>query len=97
MARVSLGVKLKEPEYSSLGLIILWQISGETKLYVDYSRDSVDHVNPQLNTAVSMVRPGIRDPANTVVAVAEQFDSQTVVLIGELVKPVKVIEITEKW
>ena len=50
-------------------------------------RDCVNHVNAQLHAAVGVVRPGLRDPAYAVVAVAQQLDTQTVVLIGKFVKP----------
>ena len=50
-------------------------------------RDGVNHVNAQLHAAVGMVGPWLRDPAYAVVAVAQQLDTQTVVLIGKFVKP----------
>ena len=50
-------------------------------------RDGVNHVNPELHTAVRVVWPGLRDPADAVVAVPQQLDPQTVMLVGEFVKP----------
>ena len=50
-------------------------------------RDGVNHVNPQLHAAVRVVGPGLRHPADAVVAVAQQLYPQTVMLVGEFVKP----------
>ena len=50
-------------------------------------RDGVNHVNAQLHAAVGMVGPGLWDPAHAVVAVTQQLDTQTVMLIGKFVKP----------
>ena len=50
-------------------------------------RDGINHIYPELHTAVSVVGPGVRDPADTVVAVAQELDTETVVLVSELVKP----------
>ena len=50
-------------------------------------RDGINHINPQLHTAVGVIRTGIRNPTDTVVAVSQQLDPQTVVLVGQLVKP----------
>ena len=50
-------------------------------------RDGIDHVYPELHAAVCVVRSGVRDAADAVVAVAQQLDTETVVLVSELVKP----------
>ena len=50
-------------------------------------RDGIDHVYPELHAAVCVVGPGVRDAADAVVAVAQQLDTETVVLVSELVKP----------
>ena len=50
-------------------------------------RDGINHVNPELHTAVGVVRPVVRDPAHAVVTVPQQLDPQTVVLVSQLVKP----------
>ena len=42
-----------------------------------------------------MVRPRVRQPAHTVVAVAQQFDPQAAVLVGQLIEPG--IEIVEQF
>ena len=50
-------------------------------------RDGVNHVDAQLHAAVGMVGSGLGDPADAVVAVTQQLDPETVVLIGKFVKP----------
>ena len=55
--------------------------------HIKYLRNSINHVDAQLYAAVSMIRPGVRNSTYTVVAVTEQLDPQTVVLICQLVKP----------
>ena len=50
-------------------------------------RDGINHVNPELHTAVGVVGAGVRDPADTVVTVSQQLDPETVMLVSELVKP----------
>ena len=50
-------------------------------------RDGINHINPQLHTAVGVIRTGIRNSTDTVVAVSQQLDPQTVVLVSQLVKP----------
>ena len=50
-------------------------------------RDGIDHVNPELDTAVSVVRSGLWDTADTIVTVAQQLDTETMVLIGQFVEP----------
>ena len=50
-------------------------------------RNGVNHIYAQLHTAVGVVRAGVRNPTDTVVTVAKQFNPQTVVLVGQLVKP----------
>ena len=52
-----------------------------------YLRDCVNHVHAEFYAAVCVVRPGVRDPADAVVAVAQQLDAQAVVLVRQLVKP----------
>ena len=50
-------------------------------------RDGINHIYAQLHTAVGVIWPSVRNPTDTVVAVSQQFDPQTVVLVGQLVKP----------
>ena len=52
-----------------------------------YSRDGVDHVEAHFHAALRVIRPRLRQPAHAVVAVAQQFDPQTMVLGGQSVEP----------
>ena len=51
-------------------------------------RYRIDHVNAELDAAVSMIRSRLRDSTNTIVAISEKLDPQTVVFIGQLVEPI---------
>lgn len=48
--------------------------------------DGGDHVQTHFDTAVGVVGASFREAGDAVVAVAEQFNTQTVVLSGQLVK-----------
>ena len=50
-------------------------------------RDGINHVYAELHTAVGVIWPGVRNPTDAVIAVAQQLDPQTVVLVSQLVKP----------
>lgn len=50
-------------------------------------RDGINHVNPELYTAMCMVRSRLRDSTDTIVAVTKKFDPETMVLIGQFVEP----------
>ncbi len=54
---------------------------------IKYSRNCVNHVYAEFYAAVCVVGPGVRDPTHAVVAVAQQLDTQAVVLVSQLVKP----------
>merc|ERR1719450_624402 len=65
---------------------------------LSHKSDSINHINPQLHTAVSVVRPSVRDSTHTVVTVPQQLDTETVVLVSQLVKPGKqFIEKTDEF
>lgn len=49
--------------------------------------DSLDHAEAHLDAAVRVVRAGDREPADAVVAVAEELYPEAVVLGRELVEP----------
>lgn len=46
-------------------------------------RDGLYHVQPHLHTAVGVVGPRLRQPRHTVVAVSQDLDPQTVVLLSQ--------------
>lgn len=46
-----------------------------------HSRDGVDHVQTHLHAAVSVIRLGLRQAGHTVVAVAQNLDPPTVILL----------------
>ena len=51
-------------------------------------RYGINHVNAELDAAVSMIRSRLRDSTNTIVTISEKLDPQTVVFIGQLVEPI---------
>ena len=51
-------------------------------------RYCINHVNAELDAAVSMIRSRLRDSTNTIVTISEKLDPQTVVFIGQLVEPI---------
>ena len=45
------------------------------------SRDSIDHVQPHLYSVTSVVPTGLRQPGDTVVTVAQDLDTETLVVL----------------
>ena len=47
------------------------------------SRDSIYHVQPHLYSVTSVVPTGLRQAGDTVVTVAQDLDTETLVVLGE--------------
>ena len=48
------------------------------------SRDSIDHVQPHLYRVTSVVPTGLRQAGDTVVTVAQDLDTETLVVLAQL-------------
>lgn len=57
--------------------------SNKLALCFLYSRDGLDHVDAHLHAAVGVVSPRFRQSRHTIITIAQNFNTQTVVFLGK--------------
>lgn len=60
--------------------------SGGYEYGYGYSRYGVNHIESHFDGTMGVIRPGLWQPGDTIITIAQQLNAQTMVLCGQSIK-----------